>query len=324
MILQRPADFQNAIQLAADTLLRRGWVAPQLYLHFGCRFPLEGLFDPQQPVHCCTAGEFDGTGDYPGMDGDAPQMRMGHIGGVPAMVVTGPRTLADGEGMLPVLFPDALAAALGCRSCILVDCGVSLNPDLKISGWAMLIDFINRFALSPLDGLHRMLKRHYPDLGGAISQYHTSEVINALAGNDGPVPLLCTAAGVPGFHVCTPAEAGACRKDGADMVVHDMVLHVIFSHAMGMDTAAMALAGAQILPGGAPPGIARQEMLDTAAFKAETLIRGLRQAAPALVDAQFGEPQFPAPADDIQEIIAANIRRCASRRSPLRAFLRSE
>ena len=222
--------------------------------------------------------------------------------------------------MTEVLFPTAVAEELGARRHIYVDTAISLDPELKAGKWGMLTDFINGYALSPLDGLHGLLEKPYPDLTDVFSQHQNSEIINALA-EFGPPPRLCTFYGHPGFHACTRAEARLARNAGAELIGHDLVLHLIFSHALGCRVSALLLAGAQLLPDGGAP-VRREEMRGTGHFCSAQLVNGLRKAL-AELDRETEMPELLSTTDDdVDEFLTASIKQCATRSSPLKAFLK--
>ncbi|MBR6470906.1 MAG: hypothetical protein IKS83_03845 [Victivallales bacterium] len=326
-------NFTTAARREAEALSETfaEWESPRYFLRFDGGFDLTGLFDeePQQRELL----PHPALPDWPNADNEPPLLLYGHCGGVPVLAHAGGWRTADGHGVLPALFPAAVAHAAGARNAIFFDCALSLNPDLKAGRWAMLTDFINGYAFSPLDGLHRDLERPFPNLSEALSQFQNSEIINAL-GAMGETPMLCTYLGRPGFHLATPAEAAVAHAQGADLVGHDLVLQLIFASAMAFRTSGMVLAGAQFLPGADVSRLTRQDFQEAAKFRSRQLMRTLRQAiaelerpSPEETAALKNSPSPDANADeppDADEAIYQSIRRAATRTSPLSAFLKRQ
>ncbi|MBQ4480716.1 MAG: hypothetical protein II943_08765 [Victivallales bacterium] len=301
------------------------WERPRYFLRVDGGFVLQGLFD-DEPQCKVLLGHL-ALPPRPNADGEQPQILFGRCHGVPILVHAGGWRTADGHGVLPGLFPAAVAHSAGARNALFIDCALSLNPDLKSGRWAMLTDFINGYAFSPIEGLHRHLEQPFPNLAETLSQFQNSEIINALA-VIGETPMLCTFLGRPGFHLATPAEAALARSQGADLLGHDLVLQLIFANAMGFRTSSLVLAGVQLLPGADATRLARKDFLEAAAFCSPQLVRALRRSIAELEHRpQDAEPDSVAPmADqstpDADELIAASIRRAATRTSPLSKYLK--
>lgn len=308
------------------------WERPQYFLRVDGGFVLQGLFD--EPPQCRELLNHPALPLRPNADEEPPQLLFGRCHGVPVLVHSGGWHTVDGHGILPGLFPTAVAHKAGARNALFIDCALSLNPDLKSGRWAMLTDFINGFAISPIEGLHRHLEKPFPNLAETLSQFQNSEIINALA-VVGETPMLCTYLGRPGFHLATPAEAALARNQGADLLGHDLVLQLIFANAMAFRTSSLVLAGAQLLPGGDAIRLAWKDFHETASFCSQQLVRTLRRSiaelenrpiedrsslkSTGLLDASDSEA-----ANDPDELIYQNIRRSATRTSPLSAFLKRQ
>ncbi len=289
------------------------------YLHFGADYAMGGFFeDVVAEIPLWKLSE--DLPDTRNLDGEEVVLRAGHCNGVPVLAACGARRVAEGYGPLAALFPTALAWAMGAKNHIFLDTAVSLHSDLKAGKWGMLTDFVNDFAFSPLEGLHQQVPNPYPNLSETLDQIQNSELINALA-EFGDSPKLCTYHGVPGFHLPTVAEARHAREAGAEFLGHDLVLHLILAHALSCRVSALVLAGAQILPG-AIPHFTRQEMLETGVFCSKQLKQGLRKALREMEDALEGYGENLLPEADVEELLRAKIQQCATRSSPLKAFLR--
>ncbi|MBP5300539.1 MAG: hypothetical protein J6Y80_03960 [Victivallales bacterium] len=304
------------------------WESPRYLLHADGAFELDGLLDgPPQELALADLPELP---QKPNTDGESPRLAYGRCHGIPLLILQNPWRTADGNGLLPALFPILLARTARIPNALFLDCALSLTPDLKAGHWGMLTDFLNSHACSPLDGLHDLLERPFPNLAETLDQFQNSEILNAL-GTFGETPLLCNYLGVPGHHLATPAEARVARAQGADLLGHDLPLLLIFAHAMGFRVSALVLAIAQFLPELPPPRVTRREFLETAQFCSPQLVKTIRKALanlehrpdldrpPAEIPAQKSEAQQEMDAD---ELIAASIRAAATRHSPLAKYLR--
>ncbi len=304
------------------------WRPPRYFLHCNGGFNLDGLFD--EPPQSIALQGLPNLPETPNADGETPQMLCGSCHGVPMLAQLGCWRMADGHGILPALLPVAVAKNAGAPNALFLDCALSLNPDLKTGRWGMLTDFINDFALSPLDGLHHLLERPFPNLAETLDQFQNSEIINAL-GELGETLLLCTFLGRPGFHLFTHAEIKVAQTQGADFIGHDLPLILIFAHALGMRVSSLVLAGAQQTTPDPYQRLARQDILETARFRSPQLIRALRHAIANLEDLPQDEKTADAkqptaansPAEqDADELIATSIRQAATRNSPLSIYLK--
>ncbi len=320
-----PDDFQQMLAEARSRLEARLPQTPAFYLHLGGYFTpaADALFDSeplQIPLHdLCPA-----LPQTPTPDGAEPTFLHGLCREVPVLVLRGERRIAEGVPAWTALFPTALAAYAGVASHIFVDTGMSLHADLKAGHWAMLTDFINGYGFSPIDGLHHLAPQPFADMAQVFSQHQNSELLNGLA-QFGDSPMLCTGIGIPGFHVCTPAEAKRHQADGADIVSHELVLHLMLAAAFGCRLSAMVLAAIQLLPARPTGALTRQDILATAEFCTPQLLAGLKAALADIHEAhRRGLAENTLPDADADHIIHQNIRKAAApdRSSPLRAFLR--
>ena len=319
-------NFPDAARRLAALLVDNAEQTPRYFIHCTAGFHLEELFD--KTPNCFQLKQFQKLPQTPDADGEEPRMLCGNCHELSVVVQVGSWRLSDGHGLLPELLPVAAAHAAGIPNAVFVDCALSLNPDLKAGRWGMLTDFINGFHFSPLDGLHRLLERPYPNLSEALNQYQNSEIINALGETD-ETPLLGTYLGRPGFQLPTPAETRLAAAQGADLLGHDLPLLLVFAHAMGLRVSSLVLAGAQLEPGAPAPRLDRRDFLETARFRSPQLVRTLRRAIAELEH----RPQDPEPnaanlpnatsdAPDADELIAAGIRSAATRISPLAKYLK--
>lgn len=321
------ANFNDVARQAAQRLATHfsTWNTPRYFLHCNGGFNLDGFFDEKPQVF--PLKEFSELPSTPNADGEMPQLLWGDCHELSILVQVGSWRLSDGHGLLPTLLPVAVAQAAGIPNAVFIDCALSLNPDLKAGHWGMLTDFINGFAFSPLDGLHHLLDQPFPNLAETLNQFQNSEILNAL-GEIGETPMLCTFLGRPGFHLFTTAEVKVAHSQGADFLGHDLPLLLAFAHALGLRISSLVLAGAQLSPDAPGTRITRQDFLETARFRSPQLARTLRRAIAELEHRpQDEEPSAKQPVSDQEtpdadELLAASIRRAATRISPLSKYLK--
>ena len=271
-----PDDYPEKLSEARRRLEARVPQTPAFYLHLGGYFTAaaDRLFD-REPRAIPLRDLCPALPETPTPDGVEPALLHGNCRGVSVLVLRGERRLAEGVPAWMALFPTALAAYAGIDSHIFIDTGLSLHADLKAGHWAMLTDFINGYGFSPIDGIHQLAPQPFADMAQVFSQHQNSELLNGLA-QFGDPPMLCTGMGIPGFHVCTPAEAKRHQADGADIVSHELALHLMLAAAFGCRISAMVLDAAQLLPARPTGALTRQDILATADFCTPQLLAGLK------------------------------------------------
>lgn len=230
------------------------------------------LFDAQP--QSMQFSELPGMPQYETPDKFQPELLYGKVNGYPVMATHGQRHLYEGNGALPCILPLCIAHKLGAKATLVIDAGLSLRKEIKPGTWLMLTDYINGHACSPLDGNHAILPDAFPDMSEALSQHLISELINALDGV-GISPKLGIFMSLPGSQFCTVSEAEYARKNGADIIGHNIIMEIIMAHALGMETAAFALA-ASMAPTNYSRKLTRADYLDTCSFCIKDLLRGLR------------------------------------------------
>lgn len=294
---ERTVELGRQLEAGAEAAVTRlaktfsGWETPRCYLQFGDGFALDGLFDG--PAQTLPLAALPGMPAAANPDGGHPAWFYGHCQGVPLLVLGGHRQMVEGLGPYPCLLPVTTAWKLGIARHVHVACGLSLISEVKAGSWLLLTDYVNAYAVSPLEGVQHLLADNYPDLGNALSQLQNAELVNALAAVD-LTPKLGTYYAHPGRHICTPAEAALARLAGCELAGHDLVMEVILAHALGCEVSALVLAGARV-PERGRRQIRRGDMLSTCRFCSELLMRGLRLAIPRLVEAEtaFGPASLP-------------------------------
>ncbi len=317
-----PAErLRRGIGLAGSCLKEEfpGVEGAEFFLQFGPGFDTRVFFD-QEPASMALSS-MPGMPGHPTPDQVQPCLQFGSSRGVPVLVSQGHRHLSEGLGLYPCILPLATAWHLGIRKHLFFDNGISLIPEIKTGNWTLLTDFLNGYAFSPLDGLHELLENFFPNLNHALSQKLNSEVVNALD-QVGINFRLCTYQALPGFHFCTGAEAELARKNGAEILGHDLVMEIILSHALGCRVAAAVLACGQNLNAG-HTSLKRHEALATCQFCGDEFLRGLGIALQEISLAEKNVPKIRLPDAEAGDILQQSITIKTSKKHPFK-LLRKE
>ncbi|MDD3695107.1 MAG: hypothetical protein PHG44_03980 [Lentisphaeria bacterium] len=273
----RTTQFREQLELARHFLRKNlpGIEQANIFLQFSAGFVSDSLFD-ESPLSLELA-DLPGMPRHPTPDRVQPRFLFGLCRRLPILVLSGHRQLCEGNGLLPCLLPTMAASSLGLRKHIYVGQAISLIPEIKNGNYCLLTDFLNGYSFSPLDGLHSLLENPFPDLSTALSQELNSEIFNAMH-QVGLDFRHCTYQSQPGMHFCTDAEAELARKNGADILGHDLVMEIMTAYAMKCKVAAIMLAGGQNLHPGKNNTLKRDELLLTSKLCSAQLIRGLKLA----------------------------------------------
>lgn len=288
------------------------------FLQFGPGFTVDALFSAL-PLRLPLSS-------LPGMpqshtpDRHHPYFLWGPCQEVDILVLQGHRHLSEGLGLYPCLLPVAAAWKLGLRRHIYIDSCISLLPEVKTGSWTLLTDFMNGYSFSPLDGLFELLQNPFPNLTNALAQELNSELVNALD-DVGISPKLCTYLAQPGFHICTHAEAELARKNGAEVLGHDLVMEIITAHAFGCQVAAMMLIGGQNASAG-PIKLQRQDILETCRFCSGDFLRGLGNALNSIAGSAKSSQQAQLPSSTADNLLRASITIKTDKKHPFKLLLR--
>ncbi len=295
-----------------------GVVAADFFIQFGPGFETSVLFD-REPVSMDLSW-LPGMPEHPTPDQLRPSLQFGTSHGVPVLVSQGHRHLSEDMGLYPCILPLATARQLGIRKHLFIDNGISLIPEIKAGNWTLLTDFLNGHAFSPLDGLHDLLENPFPNLSLALSQELNSEIVNALD-QVGISFRLCTYQALPGLHFCTGAEAELARKNGADILGHDLAMEIVFSHALGCRVSAAVLACGQNLNAG-HTSLKRHDVLATCQLCGAEFLRGLGIALQEISCAEKQSRQIRLPDAEAGDILQQSITVKSDKKHPLKLLRR--
>ncbi len=164
---------------------------------------------------------------------------VGQCQGTRVLVVQGLRPFGIDGDLDRLSLPVVAAARWGVPRIVHLALASGLREDLKSGSWAMLTDYINLTAHSPLSGRQEVFQNQHPDTRDAYDQGINGELVNAAA-LVGIHIRLGTGIFVPGPQYPTPAEAEIFRKNGANLLGFNIGLQAIAARALGIRFATLA------------------------------------------------------------------------------------
>ncbi|MCX6921656.1 MAG: purine-nucleoside phosphorylase [Verrucomicrobia bacterium] len=168
-----------------------------------------------------------------GVGGHAGKLLIGHLGGTPAMVLSGRAHYYEGHSMAQVTFPVRALAAYGIRDLLLTNAAGGVNRNFRRGDFMVLKDHINLMGVNPLrgapvPGLPRFVDltcAYDPGLGRLLRR----------AGQECGVKLrtgVYLAVSGPSYE--TPAEIRAFARLGADAVGMSTVPEAVVARQCGL------------------------------------------------------------------------------------------
>lgn len=161
------------------------------------------------------------------------------IGETRVLLLTGRTHLYEGHGVAPVVHGIRTAFAAGCRMVVLTNGAGCLRTDWQIGEPVVIKDHINLTGHSPLTGSNppAPYAGRFVDLTDAYSPR-----LRAITRSVQPTINEAVYLGLHGPHFETPAEIGAAKSWGVDMVGMSTVLETIAARHLGMEVLALSLA----------------------------------------------------------------------------------
>ncbi len=174
-----------------------------------------------------------------GVSGHAGTLLMGHLGGVPVMVLSGRAHYYEGHSMTEVTFAVRALAAYGIRDLLLTNAAGGVNRSFRPGDFMLLTDHINLMGTNPLrggpvPGLPRFVDltcAYDPGLRRLMQQAFRECDLKLRAG---------TYLAVCGPSYETPAEIRAFATLGADAVGMSTVPEVIVARQCGLHVVAVS------------------------------------------------------------------------------------
>ncbi|HYD08127.1 MAG TPA: purine-nucleoside phosphorylase [Reyranella sp.] len=208
----------------------------------------------------------------PTVRGHAGQLRLGHVGRLPVVVLRG-RThyyeFGKADGMLVAI---ETLAELGCETVVLTNAAGSLRLDMPPGSLMAITDHINFTGVNPLFG-HP--KRRFVDMVDAYDPVLLQQMVNAgkaldLVCHTGVYIWFCG----PSFE--TPAEIRAARVLGADAVGMSTAPEAIVARHANMKVVGVSVM-TNYAAGMVPGGIGHEQTIATANAASADLRRLLRR-----------------------------------------------
>jgi len=214
--------------------------------------------------------------------GHAGKLIFGKLDGLDVGVMAGRAHLYEGHSPAQVVYGVRVLHALSLRSLVLTNAAGGINLSYERGCLVLISDHINLLGSNPLCGPNDgELGPRFPDMSEAYSlefrhiarQVATDLCIHLPEG---------VYAGMLGPSYETPAEIRFLRTIGADLVGMSTVPEVIAANHMGMKVLALSCV-TNMAAGVLPQKLSHEEVLETGAMVAETLVRFLKALLPRLI-----------------------------------------
>jgi purine-nucleoside phosphorylase len=197
-----------------------------------------------------------------GVEGHAGELFIGHLGGVPAIILSGRAHFYEGHTMDRATFAVRALAAYGIEDLLLTNAAGGVNPRFRAGDFMILTDHINFMGANPLRG-----EPHYglPRFVDLTRVYDTRlQRLLRRAGNDCGVKLragVYMAVSGPSYE--TPAEIRAFARLGADAVGMSTVPEAIVARQCGLNVGGISCI-TNLAAGRSKQILSHSEVLETA------------------------------------------------------------
>ena len=184
--------------------------------------------------------------------GHAGRLLLGHLAGVPVVLLQGRLHVYEGHDPGLVVQPVLLMGRLGAGTILLTNAAGGVNAAWPAGTLMAIADHLNLTGLNPLIGPNAdLLGPRFPDLTDAWSPRLRGLLHEAAAAEDVPLEE-GVYAGLMGPNYETPAEVRMLRALGADAVGMSTVLEAIAVRWAGLELAGVSLV---TTPGAGVPGL---------------------------------------------------------------------
>jgi purine-nucleoside phosphorylase len=174
-----------------------------------------------------------------GVSGHAGKLFIGHLGGVPVMVLSGRAHYYEGHPMAQVTFAVRVLAAYGIRDLLLTNAAGGVHRSLRPGDFMMLTDHINLMGTNPLRGGPVPGLPRFVDLTCAYD-LGLRRLMRQAFRKCGLKLRTGTYLAVCGPSYETPAEIRAFARLGADAVGMSTVPEVIVARQCGLNVTALS------------------------------------------------------------------------------------
>jgi len=197
-----------------------------------------------------------------GVSGHAGKLLVGHLGGTPAMVLSGRAHYYEGHPMAQVTFAVRALAAYGIRDLLLTNAAGGVNRSFRPGDFMVLTDHINLMGVNPMrggpvPGLPRFVDltcAYDPGLGCLLRRAGQQCGVKLQAG-------VYLAVCGPSYE--TPAEIRAFARLGADAVGMSTVPETVVARQCGLKVAAVSCI-TNLAAGRSRGTLSHAEVLETA------------------------------------------------------------
>ena len=176
----------------------------------------------------------------PTVEGHKGRLILGHVRGVPVVVLQGRIHFYEGHSMSTVAHPVRTAALLGCEIVVLTNSAGGLDPKMVPGDFMVIDDHINLMGDNPLKGPNiEQFGPRFPDMTEAYDRKlsdRMTEVLTAM----GATHFRGIYCGVSGPTYETPAEVRYLQMLGGKAVGMSTVPETIAANHLGLRVAALS------------------------------------------------------------------------------------
>lgn len=233
-----PADLPARLDALAAAVRARTDLVPAIGIVLG-----SGLGGLAAALEAPLAIPFTDLPGWPAASapGHAGRLLLGHLAGVPVVLLQGRLHVYEGHDPGLVVQPVLLMGRLGARKILLTNAAGGVNAAWPAGTLMAIADHLNLTGLNPLIGPNAdQLGPRFPDLTDAWSPRLRALLHEAAAAED-VVLEEGVYAGLPGPNYETPAEVRMLRALGADAVGMSTVLEAIAARWAGLELAGVSL-----------------------------------------------------------------------------------
>lgn len=176
----------------------------------------------------------------PTVEGHKGRLILGHVRGVPVVVLQGRIHFYEGHSMSTVAHPVRTAALLGCEIVMLTNSAGGLDPEMVPGDFMVIEDHINLMGDNPLKGPNiEQFGPRFPDMTEAYDRKLCDRMVDIL-NTMGARHFRGVYCGVSGPTYETPAEVRYLQMLGGRAVGMSTVPETIAANHLGLRVAALS------------------------------------------------------------------------------------
>lgn len=176
----------------------------------------------------------------PSVEGHKGRLILGHVQGVPVVVLQGRIHFYEGHSMATVAHPVRTAALLGCEVVLLTNSAGGLDPSMRPGDFMIIDDHINLMGDNPLKGPNiEEFGPRFPDMTEAYDRKLSEKMMEILKRTDAKFfrGIYC---GVSGPTYETPSEVRYLQLLGGKAVGMSTVPETIAANHLGLRVCALS------------------------------------------------------------------------------------